>query len=113
MDPFDSARLYITCLASIIFYDYLSTIGLEVRFIWKPLFIRNKEGKRRTSLNGLQALFFFVIVRYVALVIFAIQVAGLFMIWSPEKCKSVVGEFLLPSHDPFSHGFRDRFNPSP
>lgn len=88
----DSSRLYITCLAAVLFWEFLSTISLEWRFIWKPIFKRNDLEIKRTRGTGLIALFSFVVVRYLTLAVFSTQVAALFMDWSTEKCGTVIGE---------------------
>lgn len=95
----EASRVYVTCLTAILFYDWLTTLSQESRLFWKPVFRPAKNTQQRRL--GLSALAFYLPVRYLAIVQFAVILAMIWREWSKTACQHIYRELdqdepLLP-----------------
>lgn len=90
---------YATCLTAILAWDWLNYLPSEYKYLWGPLF-RGDAHKRRRS-HGEKALAYvscglFLVVRYFALLEFALFTWSINATVSHEQCQKFQGELENP-----------------
>lgn len=78
----DAAEVYVTCLVSVLIYDWLVCLPQEFRLFHQPFF-RNGGWKRGSSIRS---YFIYIIIRYLALIEFGLILGMIWTIWSQSEC---------------------------
>lgn len=102
MEISQASSIYTTCLIVILFWDYLNTLYSEIRYVWIPLFSSNQRAQWRKAgtenrLYMLLSPVLFFVLRYLALIEFAIAMGAIYGTISPSTCNRLQHLFPLGS----------------